>query len=238
MEFYYKIRTGIYAFGIIAISLCYFLVSSKDNFSLEHKNIEADKALLNWKLNSEGSNIPDFIKNILRSPEKVEYLLKESHKSFDQKMSPEERKRNIGNVVNNFGANFKLGEISGQNKEELTKLIEKLIMPELNIFLFPDSDKDQEAYDKFLNLLAKYKTPVGTTLRQWGLRFLTSESIIIAVPLIQKGLDIDQISSLVIEQFINNLSALENKYSFKAPENVSRVLQNKITKFLTEKFAA
>ena len=92
------------------------------------------------------------------------------------------------------------------NPREMTTLVSELVKPEW-IFWVPESSlyPSERTYIDFMNMLNEELTPVTTTLKVWALRFLTSESLLIALPIVQ--------SVSVEGKSFNQLTTVEQKES-------------------------
>lgn len=255
MKLYYCIKVVGFFTGILAISFCYLVsfLFAQDSTNIKEKNITADKMFLNWKVKND-SKFPEDLKVLINVPEKLEFLAQESQVNFDKDISEEEVKIKIDKVIKNFLNKFEKSSPLNYVILDLKRLLKALIMPEIEVFVSSKSQKskDEEIYNDFMKTLSHYLTPIGTTLKDWALRFFTSETILIGLPMIEK-FEVDNkgfsdltkeqkkqiftdISLIITRQFMNNLNFVKNKYRFEIPDRISSIIQDKITSFLSKKF--
>ena len=100
--------------------------------------------------------------------------------------------------------------------------------------------------------MSLYKTPAGTYLNEWALRFLISESQLIALSILRRETvggklfnelsDSEQVhlltlaAEVVTRRFMNNLQAVQKKFGFKEPSNTEMAVKKRVNQFLLEKF--
>ena len=77
---------------------------------------------------------------------------------------------------------------------------------------FSQSADQPRSYSQLLTTLEKYKTPVGTTLAHWAVRFLTLDALLLAQA--EPTTPTDDLARVVTEQFIDALLALQRRYNF------------------------
>ena len=141
------------------------------------------------------------------------------------------------------------------NRQELQALVKEVIAPE---YVFLDNkvttNELDRSYNELLGILRVHKTRVGTTLEEWALRFLTSESIMVALPIIErlemggkvfnemtpneKKQALQPVVDVVALRFINNLRPVRDKFRFILPLHSDAAIKHKVSKFLNEKFLA
>lgn len=256
MNIYNKIKCIKYIGALSVAVFIYCITATDSDFSIEDKNIKADIAFVQWIVKAPNNKISDNLRSLLQNPKDIEYLAKKSQISFEKAVSNQDVKNVVDTVTADFLKRFnKTGTTTQKlNKEEIAELhdiIWRIIEPEIHIFTIKSStDKDDIEYFNFMEILAKYKTPVKTNLRQWALKFLTSESLLVGLPMIEKLGEkkdfnliskseqeeiLDQIAQMVNKQFIHNLSNVVLKFNITIPDQFDVIIKNKILLFLKEK---
>ncbi len=214
--------------------------------SLTEKNKQADTSFLQWKMQAPGSAA---LKNLL-TPEVITFVIEESQLPLDKPLSDRVLEEHVQRVA---AAVLKKFDAKDVKKRELDGLIRVLIRPEYTFQVRKPLDDYDKAYNNFFGILKEQKTPLGTTLDDWALRFLTSEAITVALPMIErltiegktfhelspleKKQLLDTIHEVVTKRFMDHLKAVRIKFKFQIPELAESALRRKIDIFLTQKFA-
>lgn len=248
MRLYTKIRLLQYSLALSIVAIFYFISSKIDkiDYEVKQRNIKADKEYLNWLLKSDDSNLAQNIKNILNSDEKIIYIANESQVPFSINIHQEDIDQQVNYLTKKFLKKYQIN-LGKEDLDKFKEIIRKVIQPEF-IFLLSSNEK----LDKLLIDLSKILTPVGTTLQDWVIRFLTSDSLLIAIPMIEKieinnkrFKDLDniekeklliKISELINKQFVDNLKAIQKKFDFDIDLKVFDVIESRMLKFLKSKF--
>ncbi len=223
--------------------------------TIEEKNKEADTAFLEWKKRTPHPEFSEHLRNLL-TPASIKYIVDESQMPFSRVLSDSELKTKADEVANGFIKKFAKAGAQDKDLIELRNLIVEVINPE-SVFQVPVDTLTPEletAYDTLITHLKEHKTPVGTTLQDWALRFLTSEAMLVALPFIEKAeydkksfnelpTDIKegilrQTATIVSQRFMNNLKPVQQKFKFSLPSRTDEAIEGKILQFLRHKFAA
>ncbi len=221
--------------------------------TLEEKNKEADRAFIRWKLDAPRSTLTPALRGLL-TPQAIAYLVEESQIHFHAVLSKKRLKSKVDSLTEQFIKNF-----NPTNKKvdlrELRTLVRKLIAPEY-LFIADEkvTNKLDRTYNDLLRILKEQKTLVKTTLREWALRFLTSESITVALPIIErlerggkvfnkmtpneKRRALRPVVDVVVRRFMHNLRPVQEKFRFDLPLGTDAAVRHKVRKFLDEKFVA
>ena len=221
--------------------------------TIEEKNKEADTAFIEWKLKDPYSGLSPALREVL-TPDAIRYIVDESQMPFNQVLDEDELHQKIVTVTGDFTKTFDPEGTLKLNKRELYSLVREIIKPE-HVFqmrkrttYLPD-----RVYNSFLKVLKEYITPLDTTLEEWALRFLTSESIFVALPVIQavdvNGKSFNQLTAneksrelqpaieVVAQRFLTNLRPVQEKFGIVLPGGrFDEAIKAKIGTFLQEKF--
>ncbi len=219
--------------------------------TLEEKNKEADRAFIRWKLDAPGSTVSPVLHSLL-TPQAIAYLVYESQICFHAVLSKKRLKGKVDSISKQFIKKFNPTN-KKVNLRELRTLVRKLIAPEF-LFLAGKSvtNKLDRTYNDLLRTLEEQKTLVGTTLREWALRFLTSESILVALPIIErleragkvfnkmtpneKRRALRPVVDVVVRRFMHNLRPVREKFRFDLPLGTDAAVRHKVRQFLDKKF--
>ena len=220
--------------------------------SVEDKNKEADTAYLEWLVKDQYSFLSPSLRKILND-KAIAYLINESSLSFNKYWDAKTLNEKIRTVAARFIKKFGLqGKIT---LSELQVLIRKLMAPE-RVFQAdgPPLGGLNRMYNSFMHVLSDHITPVNTTLEEWALRFLTSESMLIALPFIaaidkngrsfneidphEKEKALEPVVEILTQRFLNNLQPVQQKYAIAMPGRMDEVIKNKLRRFLYEKFVS
>lgn len=220
--------------------------------SIEEKNKQADKAYLKWLVRDNSSFLSPSLRIVLNE-KAITYLVNESVLPFGVYWDPLAINEKIQRAA--FGFKRKFDPRGKIPLDELDLLIRKLITPE-RVFQARAHAKSrlEGLYSHFMSSLAEHVTPVNTTLEEWALRFLTSESMLIALPLVEavdkKGLSFNQLTpqekqqqlepvvDILAQRFLNNLEPVQEKFSILMPGRIDEVIKNKLRSFLYKKFVS
>lgn len=220
----------------------------------ERQSKQAHTAYLQWKINDPHTTLDPHIIKILTKPAQ-QFLINNTVLSFAHPLSEQSLDDKVQNVVKTFLKKFDPQGKKKVNPREMTTLVSELVKPEW-IFWVPESSlyPSERTYIDFMNMLNEELTPVTTTLKVWALRFLTSESLLIALPIVQsvsvEGKSFNQLTTveqkkalipaidIVTERFLSNMRALRQKYNLPFSGLVDEAIKEKITRFLHYKFVA
>lgn len=220
--------------------------------SLEDQNKEADRAFIAWKLDTPHSAVSPELRKVL-TPEAREFLVNESQLTFAEYLNKEQLKQKVRQLSKDFTEKFKIAQYPWADKRELQKLIEAIVSPEYEFQIDPTAlDPLDKTYNELFQTLSLYKTPSGTFLNEWALRFLTSESVFIALSILRRETiggklfndlsDAEQVHLLsflgevITRRFMNNLQAVQKAYGFTEPSNAEMAVKKRVSQFLLEKF--
>jgi hypothetical protein len=221
--------------------------------SLADKNRQADRAFLDWTLDSVGSSLPEELKTVFTS-EARSFMVQEAQFPFKGYLTREQRKEKVKQARKEFEKRYGLEGKPWRLKRILTKLIEELIAPEYVFQATPDDfDPLDKPYNELIETLSHYGTTQGTTLKEWALSFLTSESQFVALSILKRETvrgnyfkllaDSEQVRLLAMagevltRRFMHNLQVAREKYHFKIPPHFEMSLKKRINQFLFEKFS-
>lgn len=219
--------------------------------TLEEENKQADKAFLEWKLEDPQALDPA-IKKVL-TPSYSDFLVNQASLPFGVHPGQKKIDARVASVVEDFVQ--KIGPDAAKKIPlwELKTLVTELIKPE---YIFEQDRNTRYRLDKLYNemmeTLAQRRTPAGTTLKEWALRFLIAESVIIALsalkrvtlnhkkftqltPRDQETL-LEPVVNLVANRFIRNLEAVKDQYKLLLPDRIDDAIKYKIRLFLQAKF--
>ena len=217
--------------------------------SLEKKNKEADSAYLNWRLHASYSTILAPLIAILDDKARA-FIIEESQLPLDRLLSRSELQDKVSKVIEEFTKRYKVEDTYKQTLEEL---VTDIIIPEYLLQEDPSlTEESDQAYNKLLRNLARYKMYSGKTLHIWALRFLTSESQFVALNVIEKytrqgkkfnALDskerqdiLDTVSDVVTRRFMTNLDVVRQEYGFSVPPHLNMAVKERLNLFLSKKF--
>jgi len=220
--------------------------------SLREKNIQADTAFLTWRINAPESTISSELKNALTNEGRA-FLVEQSQLPFSLYKDQKKLKAHVTQVVDAFLTRCKEENKALPNRRELEELVRELIIPEYDLYYDPGaSEQVDKTYNALLETLALYKTPAGTYLDEWALRYLTSESQLVALELLEKETKkgsrfnllsdhnkvklLDKVSQVVVRQFMQNLQPVHRKFHFTLPPYSEVAVKNRVDIFLQEKF--
>ena len=220
--------------------------------TIEEKNIEADRAFIQWKVKDPFSGLSYELRQALLNPDAITFLVDKAQMPFDRVLAEAELTHIIDSITNNFIIVF--GKNRNIDKKELHVLLREVIRPE-HVFQVTKEKPTfllDKLYNKFMRRLKEYITPVGTTLQEWALRFLTSESIFVALPIIEavdvNGKSFNQLTpnektnelqpaiNIVAQRFLSNFWPVREKFNVVVPDRIDEAIKYKIEKFLREKF--
>ncbi len=222
--------------------------------SLEDKNKQADKAFIDWVVDTPGSYLSEDLGKIL-TPIARDFLVNESQLPFTEYLNKEQLEQKVKQVRKEFEKRYLPSTAPKMHKSELQKLIKEIIIPRYEFQINPEETFDplDKYYNELLQTLSLYSTGVGTTLKDWALSFLTSESQFVALSILRRETvggkfynnlnDIEQLHLLTLagevitRRFIQNLQAVKTKYHFEEPPFLEVALKKRINQFLFEKFS-
>jgi hypothetical protein len=115
-----------------------------------------------------------------------------------------------------------------KNTEQLVQFLQTVQAG--GYYFAPDAAQQSQAYKQLLSTLEKHKTPVGTTLADWALRFLTVDALLLAQA--EPTTPTDDLARVIVEQFIDNLVSLQRRFNFEVPVDLSSLLFEKERVFL------
>ena len=171
---------------------------------------------------------------------------------FTDELNREELRKKIEDITTKFIQKFDAKKVL--NRRELHTILRQIIQPE-HVFQVRKStySLDRE-YNAFMKELSHSITPISTNLQQWALRFLTSESLILALPILdatdvdgksfnqltpeQKKKALEPVVAVIMKRFFTNLRAAKKRYKLAIPGNIDAAVRYKISRFLQEKFIA
>ena len=220
--------------------------------TIEEKNIQADRAYVRSIVSDRYSKVSPNLKTVL-TPAAINFIVKEAQMPFKKVLDARELDKKIHQVTVKFLKKFDPENKKNINKRELYVVLRNIIKPEHVFQIAPQSQYlPDKIYNQFLETLDEYITPVNTTLQEWALRFLTSESILVALPVI-KALEVDgksfnqltpiekkralqPVIAIVTERFLRNFSPVQKKFQIQVPGRIDEAIKYKVSKFLSEKF--
>ncbi len=220
--------------------------------TLQEKNKAADKAFITWRLNARGSTVSTDLRTLL-TEEPINYLVEESQLPFTKYMSNKELKTKVRAVMGEFRKKYNHKDVMKTKQWELEELITEIIMPEYQFQVNPNTfDSVDKTYNELLEGLSHYRTKAGTFLHMWALRFLTSESQLVALSVIEretkdgkpynelsdseKGRILTSAGDLITQRFMNNLEPDRSKFGFRVPPHATMAVKKRVDLFLREKF--
>ncbi len=209
---------------------------------------ESDKAFLEWKIRDPYSSLSKALKKALTS-DAIGSIVDQAQ--IDGDLNEQEVQEKILSLADSFSEEF--GEHI--RKQEVYTLLKQIILPPRIFERMKDPELPQDVlYADFLKVLRGQITPIDTTLEEWALRFLTSESILIALPIIEaidvggrsfstltpneQKRELESVIDVVTQRFLTNLEAVQQKFTIPFPGRMDEVLRNKISHFFYEKFVS
>ncbi len=220
--------------------------------TLEEKNKEADRAFIEWKISDPYSGLSLKLRQAL-TPDAIGYIVEEAEVPFTGVLNEDELEQHVATVTDNFIKTFDPEGRRELNRRELFALLKEVVEPQ-HVFQMkrkPTYFLDK-LYNSFLKVLQEHITPINTTLQEWALRFLTADSILVALPIIEavdvdgksfsqltpqeKKLELQRAVDLITQRFLTNLAPVQEKFSIQVPGRMDEAIKYKITKFLQEKF--
>ncbi len=230
---------------IVSSSLCGAQLET-----LEEENKRADRAFLEWKLTD--TNVLPALKKTL-TPSYMSFLIDESSLPFGVHPSQKLINERVAAVTESFLK--KIGPEAAKKipKWQLKNLVTEIIRPE---YVFENDISSRyrldALYNDMMDTLAERPTPAGTTLKQWALRFLIAESVIIALSALERltlnnkkfveltprnqEKVLEPVVDLVANRFISNLDTVRHQYQLVLPERIDDAIKYKVRLFLREKF--
>ncbi len=220
--------------------------------TIEEKNKEAEKAFIEWKVSDSYSGLSSQLREAL-TPDAIAYIVEEAEVPFTGVLNEDELEQHVAKVTDNFIKTFDPEGKGKLNRRELFALLKEVVEPQhvFQMKLKPTYFLDK-LYNSFLKVLQKHITPINTTLQEWALRFLTADSILVALPIIEavdvdgksfsqltpqeKKRELQRAVNLVAQRFLTNLAAVQEKSGIAMPGRMDEALKYKIAKFLHEKF--
>lgn len=139
------------------------------------------------------------------------------------------------------------------DRAQLYELIEEMISPH-SVFQARSNATDplEVAFATLMDTLREEKTRVGTDLEEWALKFLTADSLILAIQVMEKfkvqGKSFFELSGknkklvlraaadLILNRFSSNLRAVQEKFRFSLPTRIDEALREKVLEFLQGTF--
>lgn len=223
--------------------------------TIEEKNKEADTAFLRWKKRTPHPKFSKHLRDLL-TEDGIKYIVDVSQIPFSKVLTEQELKNKVTEVTQGFIKKFEKQGAQQSDIAELSLLVTEVIQPE-SVFQIPIDTLDpvlESAYDTLITHLKTHKTPIGTTLQEWSLKFLTSESMIVALPFIdkaeiegksfndlsteqQEGI-LQQTARIVAQRFMNNLRPVQQKFKFTIPARTEEAIEGKTLQFLRQKFSS
>lgn len=217
--------------------------------SLAEKNKQADRAYLNWRLDEPGSSVSEAI-NASLNDDAREFIVQESQLPLDRLLSSQELQKKVHEVTDSFMKKFNLESTFSRSLEDL---VGALILPEYLLHIDPSLTEESDiTYNAFMRILRRYKTPAGTQLYIWALRFLTSESQIVAINVLvrytkedktfnaldaeEKQKILDLVSEVVARRFITTIAVVKEEFGFEVPPHLYMALKERLSLFLYKKF--
>ncbi len=234
-------------FIIVALGRVLIAAEKAPLVSITQKNKEADRAYLTWRKESDPA-----LNSILTS-DAIIYLANESQLPFDRLVTKKELQNKVRSVTDAFITKFNPTKDPSFKRRTVERLVAKIIMPEYLLQVDPNvRDKTDKVYNDFVSTLGLYKTTAGPFLNVWALRFLTSESQIVALgiikkmargnkhfhklPLQERQRILRSVSDVVVRRFMTNLIPVRKKFGFGVPPHLSMAIKGRINLFLHEKF--
>ncbi|MBA2306625.1 hypothetical protein H0W26_00615, partial [Candidatus Dependentiae bacterium] len=170
--------------GLVLIVVSFSLLGVKIE-TLEEENKGADKAFLVWKL-TDTQVVSSALKKVL-TPSYRDFLVNEASMPFGVHPSQKRIDERVASVMNDFLKKIGSEASKKVSKRELKNLITELIKPE---YVFESNTRSpyrlDKIYNEMMDTLAERRTPAGTTLKEWALRFLIAESVIIALAALER----------------------------------------------------
>ena len=217
--------------------------------SLDDRNKQADTAFLYWQIYSPQSPIePSLRKNV--TPELITFIVNESKLPLDRYIPKSLLQKKAQGVAGKTLSVF-FPDNPPFKKRDLEQLVSLVILPEYELQIDGSSEAD-ESYNRLLRLLGQYKTPAGTRLSVWALKFLTSEAQFVALEIIQgdsykgvyfndlsirdKQLLLETVAEVVTRRFMENLLPVQKKLTFEMPLHLRNAIKRRLITFLHEKF--
>ena len=99
------------------------------------------------------------------------------------------------------------------NQKSTKQLVQFLQQVKAGEQLFSLDMQQSQAYTQLLSTLEKHKTPLGTTLADWALRFLTFDALLLVQA--EPTTPTDDLAHVVTEQFTDTLLALQRRFKFE-----------------------
>lgn len=222
--------------------------------SLAEKNKQADRAFLDWLIDTPGSHVSPELQAFLNH-DRREFIINETQLPFTEYLSKEQLKEKVKEIRKTLEEGYAAKPMPWPIKRALQKHIMEVLAPE---YVFQkDSQQSFDLLDKnyneLLETLSQYATPEKTSLYEWALSFLTSESQYIALAVLRRETirgksynelsDVEQMhllalaAEIITRRFMNRLQAAQQKYHFKEPPFVEMAVKKRINQFLFEKFS-
>ncbi len=215
------------------------------------EHVLANRAFLDWKVHAENSPVSPALKTLL-TPDAIAYVVDECVKAFSRPLSEDEIKQKRDEIVSSFLAKYNPQHLT-IDSQELSDLLLKIGLPKLIFLPNPDSKNPfEESYADLINRLDNFATPGGSTLGKWALHYLRSESILVALNIIEhttfEGLNfnllypnqqkevLEPVITIVTTRFLGNLREAQKKYKFELPFGYEEAVKSKIRSFLDQKF--
>lgn len=247
----YTLHILVFVIGLVALNCCIQAQESVSMSTLEEENKKADKAFLEWKLSSFKTLSPT-IRNSLNSSNQ-NFLINQSSMPFGKHPSQKQLDAKVSAVLQDFLKQIGPEAAQKIDKRQLKAIIAELIKPE---FVFESTTQSSSRLDKIYNALmqtlSQRLTPVGTTLKQWALRFLVAQSVFIALEAIErisfqgksfaqltpKGQEqlLEPVVTLITDRFMKNLETVKHQYQLVLPDRIDDAIEYKVRLFLSEKF--
>ena len=220
--------------------------------TIEEKSKKADKAFLQWKVEDANSTVAPALRKLL-TPQAIDFIIARSQVPLGQQIGSRKIDQRIRSISREFIAKYDPKKTV--NAREMYQLLASVIEPQRLFEPNPQATTPTDVlYNKLLASLGKHETATHTTLDAWALRFLTSESVIDALPIIkavsvdgrnfnemtpaERRKALDPAITVVTNHFLQNLRSLQKEYNIELPGRLDEAIRNKISKFFTDKFIA
>jgi len=220
--------------------------------SREEKNRQADHAFLTWAIDTRGSSLAPEVRALL-TKEAREFIIQEAQQTCAESLGKEELKERVRDLRHEFERRYMKAKMQWPLRRQLQKLITDVVVPEYVFQKRESFDPLDERYNDLLNELSRYASPEKTSLRDWALGFLMSESQFIALSVLKRETvggklyndlsDLEQkhllalAGEVITRRFMSNLQAIQRKYLFGIPPLTEMAVKKRVNQFLFEKFS-
>ena len=246
-----KKKIGFLLSNLVLFSFCLNGQKSEENNyerTINKINAQADEQFIFWKIKNNAPHLTDSLKNILNDRKKVTFLANNSQLPFNKSLNVQVVNAKINTIISDFKKAFKNINLSKIDEQKLRDFLRQLIIPEIAIFDINAENELSNLYPNFMKMLRDKKVKNGGNLAEWSQRYLTSQTLLVSLPILEKQVPrnknyyalkeeeqnsiINEAAKIVTAQYIANVQAWSDKFRIKVPEELSREIEQKIIIFL------